>query len=407
MKKIKVVWLCHFTNQEMKSYFNAPHVNEFAPWISYLIELFNKIPSVDLHIVAPNYFNNKNVTFVKDDVTYHFFQYLPIPLYNKYLKIIYSVLQIDLITNYNWLNYKIPQLIKKINPDIIHLHGAENSQSYSSGILSLINKYPVITTIQGFIGLSRSVNNLTNKRKKIENEIISNCVHFGVRTEDMKNVIFNINPKAVFHYHNYPISVPKIVKSNIGYTEPIDCVFFARISKDKGIEDLLKAVSIISKNIPSISLSVIGGANSLYMNYLKKMCLDLAITRNVKFLGFVQTQRELHEYVLNAKICVLPTYYDIIPGTIIESMFVKLPVVAYAVGGIPELNQELETVAIVEKGNIKELVQKITLLLTDVGLRKELAENAFAYSHKRFDNNKVAFDIIDAYRIVMSDFENL
>ena len=35
-KKLKVVWLCHFANQEMQDYFRTPHVKEMAPWINVL-----------------------------------------------------------------------------------------------------------------------------------------------------------------------------------------------------------------------------------------------------------------------------------------------------------------------------------------------------------------------------------
>jgi hypothetical protein len=36
-KKIRVVWLCHFANQEMKDFFHTPHLKEMAPWINNLI----------------------------------------------------------------------------------------------------------------------------------------------------------------------------------------------------------------------------------------------------------------------------------------------------------------------------------------------------------------------------------
>jgi len=46
-------------------------------------------------------------------------------------------------------NY-IKNIIIKINPDIIHLFGAENAY-YSSTILQFRNKYPIVITVQGFI----------------------------------------------------------------------------------------------------------------------------------------------------------------------------------------------------------------------------------------------------------------
>ena len=51
------------------------------------------------------------------------------------------------------------------------------------------------------------------------------------------------------------------------------------------------------------------------------------------------------KHAINARICVLPTYHDILPGTILESMFMKLPVIAYDVTGLSELNDKGQSVS--------------------------------------------------------------
>jgi glycosyltransferase involved in cell wall biosynthesis len=212
-----------------------------------------------------------------------------------------------------------------------------------------------------------------------------------------------INPDANLHFHNYPLSVPSVLKNNIGKTEPVDCLYFARLSKEKGIEDLLKAISIVKKVNSDITVSVIGGANKKYLTYLNSLCSNLNIQENVKFLGFLPTQEDIYKYAFQAKLCVLPTYHDIIPGTIIESMYMKLPVIAYAVGGIPELNLAQETIMLVDKHDISQLAVKIIQLIKDVELRKQLAENAYNYVNKRLDNAKVVNDIINAYKLILNE----
>lgn len=398
---LKVVWLCHFANNEMKSFFNTPKLNEFAPWISILIKFFEERNLVDLHIVAPNVFTNADCNFEKKGIKYHFFKHVPIPFFNSYILKVYSILRIERFMNYSWIKFKISHLINNINPDIIHLHGAENPY-YSAGILTLIGKYSVITTIQGFIRHTSSFDSDVKQRIKIEEEIIRKCKHFGTRTETMNKVILEINPSATLHFHNYPIEIPTVVKNNIGKKEQLSLVFFARVTKDKGIEDLLRAISIVKVKMPSISLSVIGGVGYPYLVYLKKLCVDLEIESNVNFLGFLSTQNEIYKYALNAKICVLPTYHDIIPGTIIESMFMKLPVIAYAVGGIPEINSNEEVIKLVEKHNIHQLANSIVLLLENDEIRKTLAEKAFIYANERFNNDNVVVDMINAYNIILN-----
>lgn len=396
--KMKVVWLCHFANQEMKEYFNKPDIKVFSPWISTLISLFKSRKDIELHIVAPNVFNNTDCSFVHNGIHYHFY---PVrhPLFSKKIN---TLVKIIIGTNYSAIQSKINKIISEINPDIIHLHGAENPY-YSSGIIPLFNKYPILTTVQGFIRQTSHKSSAILKSIKIEEEILKKSKHIGVRSIEMNEIVLQINPDANLHFHNYPLSVPSVLKNNIGKTEPVDCLYFARLSKEKGIEDLLKAISIVKKVNSDITVSVIGGANKKYLTYLNSLCSNLNIQENVKFLGFLPTQEDIYKYAFQAKLCVLPTYHDIIPGTIIESMYMKLPVIAYAVGGIPELNLAQETIMLVDKHDISQLAVKIIQLIKDVELRKQLAENAYNYVNKRLDNAKVVNDIINAYKLILNE----
>lgn len=397
---MKVVWLCHFVNQEMKRHFDNPQLKEMAPWISILIELFHARSDVELHIVAPNIFNNTDCEFMNDGVVYHFYKRFPMPFNSLFFRKSYNILRIDDRSNYFWIKRKIANCIRKIDPDIIHLHGAENPY-YSAGILSLFNDYPVLVTVQGFVRNATFNPNLT-KTIKIEEEILLRAKNIGVRTEEMRKIVLQLNSKAVLHFHNYPIAYPSIVKENIGKDEPIDCLFFARVCKDKGIEDLLKAISIIKNNYPKISLAIVGSIGSRYLSFLQSLCNELNIVNNIQFVGFLSTQEDVYQYALQSKVCVLPTYHDIIPGTIIESMFLKLPVVTYAVGGIPELNKNEITVITGEKCNINQLAENILLLLNDINKRVILAERAYKYAKHKFGNEFIVNDIVDAYKLILN-----
>jgi glycosyltransferase involved in cell wall biosynthesis len=394
---LKAVWLCHFANQEMKDYFRTPHVKEFAPWISNLIELFRDRTGIELHIVAPNIFTYNEQSVKIKNVHYHFYRLSPNIIPRK----VYIQLRIESKTNYYYTKQRIEKIIKNINPDIIHLHGAENPY-YSAGILPLIDRFPSFITIQGFIRNTSERNFIINKRIKIEEEILKRANHISGRTREMGETALELNPDAHLHFHNYPVTLPAYIKDN-HIPSKYDIAFFARICKDKGIEDLLEAVALIKKIKPDVSLQVMGGADKSYMQFLKHKSKQLDIENNVKFVGFVESQFELHKQISYAKICVLPTYHDTIPGTIIESMFMKLPVIAYAVGGIPELNEKGQAIVLVEKNNIKQLSDEITALLKDESKRNSLAEFAFVYAGERFNNSNVVNEIIKIYDKILSD----
>jgi len=393
---IKVVWLCHFANAEMKTFFDTPHVQEMAQWINTLIILFRESSDIELHIVTPNIFTNKQQEFKIKNVQYHFYQHRESFIPRQ----VYNLLRIESRTNYYYAKQKIVKIIKNINPDIIHLHGTE-CPYYTAGILPLIELYPVLVTIQGFLRNASERNFRINKSIKIEKEILKRTMHIGVRTKEMSKTVLELNPEAHLHFHNYPIIKPVFIKDN-SIVSTYDIVFFARVCKDKGMEDLLEAVAVVKKEKPDISLHVIGSSSKYYLQYLKNMTKQLDIETNVKFLSFMESQQDVYKHAIHARICVLPTYHDIIPGTIIESMFMKLPVIAYAVGGIPELNDKGQAIVLVEKNNIKQLANEILALLKDDSKRYALAKNAYTYARERFNNSNAVNDIMKAYNEILS-----
>lgn len=399
MKKIKIVWLCHFANEKLKNYFSKPNVREFSPWISNLIELFEKSNDIALHIIVPNVFTNTNCSFELEGIAYHCFSFYPKWLPRK----IYNYSGFGYLTNYYFIRMRIAKIIKNINPDLIHLHGAENPY-YSIGILPAINKIPILLSVQGFVRNATFKNRVIKYRIALEQKIINKVKHIGVRTTEMSETIMSLNPNAELHFHNYPISIPKISKSE-NDIEEYDLVFFARLTKDKGIEDLIEALAIVQKIIPDVLLCVIGGTSKSYMIFLKETILRLGLVNNIKFVGFIKDQQELFRIAVKAKIYVLPTHHDIIPGTIIECMFMKIPVISYAVGGIPEINKEDENIVLVPKGEINTLAEKIIQLLEDPFRQKSLRDKAFRRASEMFNNNRIMADIMDAYKIIIDDFQ--
>ena len=177
----------------------------------------------------------------------------------------------------------------------------------------------------------------------------------------MKKVVQEINPNAQFHFHQYPYNIKP--KENPNEKKEYDLVFFARINPSKGILDLLRAISLLNKNGKHIKALIIGNGNKEYLYELKSYCDKEKISQNVTWAGFLPTQNDVHKEASKAKISVLPTHYDMIPGTIIESMFLKIPVVAYRTGSIPEINSNDIFVKLIEENDIKSLLMQLPAYL--------------------------------------------
>ena len=225
--------------------------------------------------------------------------------------------------------------------------------------------------------------------------------HFGYRTLEMRNDILSFNPNAKLHWHYYPTKEIVPIKTEKKY----DIVFFASLSREKGIEDLLKAIWLVKPDFHNISVCIIGAVSSTYLNFLKNLAMHYGILENIYWAGYLHFQDEVHKMASSSKISVLPTWHDIIPGTIIESMFLKLPVVAYSVGGIPEINADGEYISLVTKGDVNALAEKILYLLKNPEVLKSQSERAYIRAKEMFDNSKIPNELLTAYKEVIYDFK--
>jgi glycosyltransferase involved in cell wall biosynthesis len=399
--KIKAVWICHFSNKEIQDILKPKKkVNEMAPWIPFLAKVLEDHNDVELHVVAPHQHIRGIKHFTLRNINYHFFN----PNIFFYRWSLLDLYNFNIKTEYIYNKLIIRYIVNKIKPDLIHLQGAENV-SYSSSIFQFKDKYPILITIQGFLhkvaGTECSL--LVKKQVECELKIYKTFKHFGIRTETMGKVVKEFNPNAVLHWHGYGIKIT--LPGNVYNKEKkYDLLFFARIDKIKGIEDLLKSISIIKKQKGNINSIIIGSCSNDYMVELKGICRNLGIENNVTWAGFLPAQADVHEAASEARICVLPVQYDMIPGTIIESMLLKIPVVAYNVGSIHEVNEKEEVISLVDKDDINGLVEAVMAILKNEKEYKERAEKGYKRVIEMIDIKNVYADILKAYTEVIADF---
>ncbi|MFW5886309.1 MAG: hypothetical protein ACOCUL_00995, partial [Bacteroidota bacterium] len=199
-KKLKVVWICGFTNSLVQKKLKPlKRIGEIAPWITNLIHIFENNPDIELHIISPHTGIPHIKSFEHNEIRYHF---LPqgIPLIGLKWP---SFFPLDLWTDYFFIKKFVKKLVTKINPDIIHLHGAENTY-HTASITQFKDKYPILVTLQGFINNSRSNNKRVIRRKKREKDIYNLFSHFTYRTKTMIRQIEQFRPDANVYFLRYP-----------------------------------------------------------------------------------------------------------------------------------------------------------------------------------------------------------
>ena len=109
--------------------------------------------------------------------------------------------------------------------------------------------------------------------------------------------------------------------------ESIKFVWTARIDKTKGQDLLLRAFSIVHKEIPNSKLYLIGKYDTAdtYYQGLRQYIRDSGLSKSAFMLGFDDNP---YRWVANADCYVMPSRKEGLPNSLIDAMYLGKPVVA-------------------------------------------------------------------------------
>ncbi len=128
----------------------------------------------------------------------------------------------------------------------------------------------------------------------------------------------------------------------------------ARLSPEKDIGTLLRAVALVLPSAPGFRLDIAGDGPE--KEVLHRLAADLRLGDRVRFLGEVQ---DISALLAGAGLFVLPSQTEGISLTILEAMASGLPVVATRVGGNPETVLDKVTGLLVPAGDPAALAQAL------------------------------------------------
>ncbi len=140
-------------------------------------------------------------------------------------------------------------------------------------------------------------------------------------------------------------------------------LFTGRITKQKGLTALLKAVKSIQS---SFRLIVDGDGPAL--EEAKIFAREAGLNNKVSFVGWASPADHSQNY-RKASVVIVPSLWPEPFGMVgIEAMSYGKPVVAFDVGGIPEWLEEGKTGFLIPSGDLKQMAEKIEILLNQPDL---------------------------------------
>jgi glycosyltransferase involved in cell wall biosynthesis len=142
-----------------------------------------------------------------------------------------------------------------------------------------------------------------------------------------------------------------------------------RFVETKNHLGLLRAFALLHEAHPDSELHLIGEGE--LMASVKQYAAECGLQDCVRFLGL---QDKVHGFLQQADVFVLPSLYEGVPMTLIEAMGSGLPIVASAVGGVPDM-LDGESALLVPPEETA-VANALLAYYTDEALRRSHGENA-------------------------------
>lgn len=281
--------------------------------------------------------------------------FINIPIKKSFFKKILNIFNINKVNNKNFI--QIRNLIKKINPDIIH---ANNLMLDSMTQFEAIKEYNVIQTIRDYTAVCPLGTCIRKNGEICNGEMHNNCykeclgtiksilkiaAHKKVNKERKKYIKKYISPSNkltdICKRNGYSIKCinnPFDFKKFENFNKRVDFenkiyLYYGVIDKNKGVLELIDAFKEFSngKNVKLLIAGMIDTKIEKLFNY------KISRTDNIKYLGKLEYKKMIEVLEKVHTIVVPSIWMENYPNTVLEGLSTETFVVGSNRGGIPEM----------------------------------------------------------------------
>lgn len=269
---------------------------------------------------------------------------------------------------------KIRRHLKKIKPDVIHMHGF--IAAFVGRLACGARNKNIVVTIHNYMPKGRTSRILMMMERLLMRKTKAYIAVSNALRRYMTEVI-GINDDKIVTIYN---GIEDIMLKDNNDTQSGETVIVSmiRLIPAKGVEYLIKAMTYVNEKVKNSILYILG--DGPYKSFYEKLIDDLNLD-NVKLLGY---RNDAKEILSEADLFVLPSLSEGLPVSCIEAMCEKKPVVATSVGGVPEEIIDGENGILVKAGDAKALASAIIAVVSD-------KNKALLYGQRGYERYKKLF----------------
>ncbi|HRN80335.1 MAG TPA: glycosyltransferase family 4 protein [Ferruginibacter sp.] len=182
------------------------------------------------------------------------------------------------------------------------------------------------------------------------------------------------------------------VRSAMGLNNQRIVLNVGRLRQAKGQADLIRAFSKIHHLFPDSVLWIAG--EGTYRSVLEQLVRELNLSEAVQLLG---NRNDVEVLMAAADVFVFPSYYEGLPGVILEAMMAGKIIVA---SDIPENRECIDEYSALffPVGDTERIALQVSNVLQDTQSFKGLGERASGVAHEKFDIHQIARQYEEVYQ---------
>lgn len=370
-------------------------VNEDRFFLSHRlpIALAAREKGFDVTIVAKNTGN-------KDAILGYGFNFIDLPI---------NPTGMNLLQEYKTYRFLI-NLYSSQKPDIVHHVGLKNIL-WGGLAARLTGIKGVVNAVSGLGGLFNNDMKLT-----LTTRGILSVMRFSNRRKNIK-VIFQNNDDISIFLANNVIKTSQIeftkgsgidLNEYVYVPEPTDgkinIIFTARMVKEKGVCDLIKAAELLKNEYKEKVRFILCGRLTPNKSGVTQEYLDIHC--DGEYISWLGERDDVKELLKTSHIIAFPSYYrEGVPKSLIEACAVGRAIVTCNSTGCRDVVDDGINGYLVKQKNPHELAEKLKILIDNRELRVRMGISSRRKAEKEFSIEDVVNKHLDIYRYLLSNSE--
>lgn len=194
------------------------------------------------------------------------------------------------------------------------------------------------------------------------------------------------------------------LKNELGFSSSdFIYVFVGRLVGDKGINELIAAFKIISKNNAQAKLLLVGSLETALDPLDNRTLFEIEHDENIISVGF---QKDIRPYLALSHALVFPSYREGFPNVVMQAGAMGLPCIVSNINGCNEIVEEGINGLIIPVKNTNAIVDAMLTVLREIEVYDRLKKNSRCMIVERYEQKVVWEALLTEYTDLIQQYKS-